>query len=190
MLAPPASPAHAAFCRCAVIACSVLLMAGCGTEDAEPIGAPATPLDTAETVQAPGESVAGALVYVPSYSHIYHQDGSRAFNLTTTLSIRNTDPEQPIVVAGVDYYNSGGQRVRRYLEQPIELPPLGSRAYVVEERDLTGGVGANFLVAWQAEAAVSPPIVEAVMISTASTQGISFVTRGVVVRPLEEDLRP
>jgi len=28
--------------------------------------------------------------YLPVYSDIYHQDGSRRFHLTTTVSIRNT----------------------------------------------------------------------------------------------------
>jgi hypothetical protein len=37
-------------------------------------------------------------------------------------------------------------------------------------------VGANFLVRWQAEAPVHPPVVETVMITTESTLGISFRT--------------
>ncbi len=127
------------------------------------------------------------VVYVPAYSHIYHQDGSRDFNLTATLSIRNTDPEYPITITEVRYYDSGGGLVRTYLAQPLELGPLASIPYVVEERDKAGGVGANFIVKWQTATRVSSPIIEAVMISTASAQGISFTTRGQVVRPLSED---
>jgi len=126
----------------------------------------------------------GEVVYVPTYSHIYTQDGTREFDLAVTLSIRNTDPEHPITIARVRYFNSSGELVRSYVEEPRELKPLSSMAVVIQERDRTGGVGANFLVRWQAGRVVSEPVIEAVMISTASTQGISFVSRGVVVRPL------
>lgn len=120
-------------------------------------------------------------VYVPVYSHIYTQDGSREFNLTATLSIRNTDRAAALVVTAVRYYDSAGQLVREYVAAPLRLGPLASVPFVVEERDLTGGVGANFVVEWGAEQPVSAPIIEAVMISTASQQGISFVSRGEVI---------
>lgn len=129
-----------------------------------------------------GDAVVGQTVYVPVYSHIYFEDEGREIDLTATLSVRNTDPEHPITVAAVRYYDSAGRLVRQYGEEAVPLPPLGSRAYVVAEDDRTGGVGANFLVEWRAGAPVSAPIAEAVMISTASTQGISFVSRGEAVR--------
>ena len=44
-----------------------------------------------------------------------------------------------------------------------------------------GGVGANFIVEWQATEKVVSPIVEAIMIGGAGTQGLSFVTRGKVI---------
>ena len=53
--------------------------------------------------------------------------------------------------------------------------------YVVKESDKAGGSGANFLVRWQSETAVNPPLVESVMISTASQLGISFTSRAVPV---------
>jgi hypothetical protein len=37
-------------------------------------------------------------------------------------------------------------------------------------------VGANFIVRWHADEPVHPPIVETVMITTESTQGISFLS--------------
>lgn len=133
-----------------------------------------------------GPAVVGQVVYVPVYSHIYFRDGGRDVALAATISVRNTDPEHPISVATVEYYDSAGQFVRRYGEGVVVLPPLASQAYVVGEQDRTGGVGANFIVEWEASVQVSAPIIEAVMISTASTQGISFVSRGQVVRSLGE----
>ncbi len=130
---------------------------------------------------APGDSVEQT-IYVPVYSHIYHGDAQREFDLAVTLSLRNTDPEQSLTVVSVAYYDSAGQLVRRYLDAPVRLGPLASQSFVVAERDRTGGVGASFLVTWRGNAEVTPLLAEGVMISTASTQGLSFVSRGVVVR--------
>jgi hypothetical protein len=74
--------------------------------------------------------------------------------------------------------------IRSYVDESILLAPLASRSFIVAESDRTGGVGANFIVEWSALETVSDPVVEAVMISTASNQGISFVSRGIVVRPI------
>ena len=141
-------------------------------------------------VEWPAEAVAGAVVYVPVYSHIYHQDGTRQIDLAATLSIRNTDPERSITVASVAYYDSDGRLMRDRLDRPLVLAPLGTRSFVVQEQDRTGGSGANFLVTWSASASVSEPLVETVMISTASSQGLSFVGEGRTVRAFEAAQTP
>lgn len=122
-------------------------------------------------------------LYVPAYSHIYFRDHERTINLTTTLSIHNTDPDHALVLTSIEYYNSDGKLVRRPLEQPKQLGPFGSTWYVIEQSDLTGGVGANFIVRWESGIPVHPPIIETVMITTQQSQGISFTSRG---RVLEE----
>lgn len=124
---------------------------------------------------------AGQTVYVPVYSHMYMLSQDRSINLTATLSIRNTDQSEPIIVASADYYNSSGTLVRNYLEQPIELEPLSSTEFVIDQDDVSGGVGASFLVEWIAEADVSDPVIEAIMINTSGNQGISFVSQGRVI---------
>ena len=40
----------------------------------------------------------GQAIYVPAYSHIYCGDRERPFLLAVTVSIRNTDPNQPIKI--------------------------------------------------------------------------------------------
>lgn len=137
-----------------------------------------------DTSQSASAALIRQTLYVPVYSHIFFQDEVREIDLAATLSVRNTDPQHPITVTSVRYYDSAGRLVRQYGEGAAVLPPLSSRAHVVGERDRTGGVGANFMVDWEASVQVSAPIVEAVMISTAGSQGISFVSRGQVVRPL------
>ena len=169
------------------------LLGACSPSD-QP-GDAATPppshLDSlAEATSSPPESETPArlarsqTLYVPAYSHIYIRDAQRTMNLATTLSIRNASSTSAIVLSTIDYYDSDGNRVRGYLDTARRLPPLASTYVVVEQDDLRGGVGANFIVQWHAETPVHPPLVETVMITTESTQGISFRS---TARVLSED---
>ena len=126
----------------------------------------------------------GQTVYVPVYSHIFADDRyrDRPFLLTATLSVRNTDPERPFTLQRVDYYDSEGALLQRYLEAPITLAPLASTHYIVPESEAKGGAGAKFLSDWQAPAAVNEPIIEAVMIGTKLQQGISFISTGRAIK--------
>lgn len=119
----------------------------------------------------------GQLLYVPVYSHIYIGDRERPFNLAVTLSIRNTDPRSGLRLTAVDYYDTDGHLVRRYLEGPRAMGPLASTRFVIAEKDVQGGSGANFLVRWESDAAINLPVVEAVMIGAQSGQGISFTSQ-------------
>lgn len=158
---------------------AVLLFLGLAVTACEPEPPPVV----GPAPEAPSGPIAGdsTRLYVPVYSQIYTRDSTRNADLATTLSVRNVDPEAAIEVLAVRYYDSDGRLVRDYLERPAVLAPLATRSYVVDERDQAGGVGANFLVTWRGEGA-SEPLVEAVMISTARSQGISFVSRGVPIR--------
>lgn len=117
-------------------------------------------------------------VYVPVYSHVYYQGGS-PFLIETTLSIRNTDPENPSYIESVKYYDTSGKLAKTYLDHTIKLAPLQTIEFLVERRDSSGGSGANFIVAWAGESQIDPPLIEAVMVGTAGTQGICFVRSGV-----------
>jgi hypothetical protein len=124
----------------------------------------------------------GQLVYVPVYSHIYYGDREQTFPLTVVLSIRNTDSKHSITLLRVDYNDSDGKLIRKYLNKPISLNPLASIRYVVNASDMSGGSGANFMVQWKAETEVNNPLLEGVMIGTAGQQGISFTSRGQAVK--------
>jgi hypothetical protein len=129
-----------------------------------------------------GMKTKGQTLYVPVYSHIYSGDRERPTYLAATVSIRNTDPVHTIQLEIVDYFDSAGKRIRRYLENPIVLNPMASTRYVVSESDKTGGSGANFIIRWTSDQPVNPPIAEGIMISTASQLGISFTSRGLVIK--------
>lgn len=123
-----------------------------------------------------------ASIYVPIYSAIYYEDRRRTIDLAATLSVRNTDMKNSIVLRSVDYYSTEGKLVRKYLSAPVELGPMSTADFIVARTDSSGGAGANFVVDWVSSKAVSEPIAEAVMVSTGSSQSISFVSRGETVR--------
>jgi hypothetical protein len=128
--------------------------------------------------------VKGEKVYVPVYSEIYGTDIDRKIKLSATLSIRNIDMQLPLIVSQVDYYDTHGNLIRQYLENPVELRPLQTISYVVEYKEAKGGTGANFIVEWTSQQQVSEPVIEAVMIGTSSALGISFVCQGKVIKYL------
>lgn len=123
----------------------------------------------------------GQKVYVPVYSHVYHGTKNRPYNLSALLSIRNVDIRHAITVKYVHYYNDEGTVVETFFEKGVLIPPMATKEVHIPERDMKGGSGANFTVRWEASTDVAVPIIQAVMIGTASTQGISFVCDGVVI---------
>lgn len=131
----------------------------------------------------PAKVVMGQTVYVPIYSHIYHDNNqNHVMNLSATLSVRNTDLKNSIIITSVQYYNTDGQLLRKDVEHPVGLKPLASTSFFIAADDTSGGAGANFIVEWVAEKKVSEPVIEAVMISTSLSQGISFVSPGKVLQ--------
>lgn len=119
--------------------------------------------------------------YLPVYSHIYHIHEHRTFDLTITVSIRNISPIDSVYILKADYFNTIGENIRKYIKTPINLKPLETLEIIIEEQDIEGGSGANFVFDWAKINDKNPPLFEAVMISTYGQQGLSFTTRGVAV---------
>ena len=120
----------------------------------------------------------GQRMYVPAYSHIYSGNKESQFLLTVILSIRNIDPVHKIEITVVDYYETQGTLLKKYIDTPVTLKPLESLRYIIPQKDKSGGSGANFIVEWHSDKPVNRPIIESIMIGTQSTQGISFTSRG------------
>lgn len=142
-------------------------------------GAPASnsaPTTGDEAPETEAAFATGQALYVPVYSHVYYGPGKRHFNLACTLSVRNIDTRSPITLTAVDYYNTTGELVRPFVDGPRTLAPLETVDFYIQERDISGGSGANFIVRWGSPTEVNAPIVEAVMIGVAEGQGISFVS--------------
>lgn len=122
------------------------------------------------------------IIYVPIYSDIYVDDQNPKNLLAATLSIRNTSYNDSLFVSKIQYFNTHGDLVRNFIENPISLPPMATVNYVIEKEDDTGGSGANFIVALNAKSSNVKPLIQAVMIGQYSNKGFAFSTDGYSIK--------
>lgn len=169
-----------------ILVIAVILLTSCQATQispkSQPVTSQATPSYKIVTLDNKFKIAMGQTIYVPVYSHIYHHNQQEIFNLAATLSIRNTDLVNPLIITAVRYYDSAGKLVKPYLEAPIQLDALASTDFFINRNDTSGGLGANFIVEWVSQTEISEPIVEAVMIGTDFQQGISFISPGKVIK--------
>ncbi len=138
--------------------------------------AAATAIAESDTQLSKGETV-----YVSVYSNVFVGSAKEKFQLSSMLSVRNTDPKHPITVMKADYYDTDGRIVRSYVYTPVRLDPLASKYFFVEPQDARGGEGANFLVKWTAEQPVNQPIIETLMLNLYGKQGLAFRCPGKII---------
>lgn len=119
--------------------------------------------------------------YVPVYSHIFYAQ-DKFTRLAITLSIRNTDLKKDLYVESIDYYNTEGVLVKRYIDKTHILKPMASIDYVVNLDDMSGGSGANFLVNIASKDKISHPIVQAIMINNSGNSNLCFTTQGEIIK--------
>ncbi len=122
-------------------------------------------------------------IYVPAYSSIFHGDKPFEFDLAITLSIRNTNLKNQIILNQVDYYDTKGKLAKVLFSGQRRINPLETVNFIIKESDHTGGTVVNFIVNWQAPKKVNQPLIESVMIGTGNQQGVSFTSRGVIINP-------
>lgn len=134
---------------------------------------------------AAGAAKAEQSAYVPAYSHIYYGDKPSKILLTTTLSIRNTDPYKTLKLQKVEYRSDQGKVLKNFVMMPMTIQPLSAVRFVVPETDTKGGSGASFIITWSADAKLNKPVIQAVMIGATANQGISFVCDAVPMRRLK-----
>ena len=130
----------------------------------------------------------GQVLYLPIYSHIYHGDQDKQGKPSQTLvsthvSIRNTDPQVPLRILYARYYDTEGKLVRDFIRAPLTIPPMGTHELFVPRGDVSGGSGANFLIAWNASEAANPPLVEALHADVQPARTLIFVTTARPVIP-------
>jgi hypothetical protein len=172
----------------ALLFAALLLSLSCAADTPGP--EPGTASEVPPVLDSPSyedqDLAAGQTVYVPVYSHVYQDRNKRPFNLVATLAVRNTDLTHTIQLTSVRYYDSRGRLVRNYVDDPVTIGPLATVDFAVDEKEENGS-GTSFIVEWIAGEEVHEPVIEAVMISTALSQGLSFTSPGRVIRTLHTE---
>ena len=67
----------------------------------------------------------GQTIYVPAYSHIYYGNREQPLLLAITLSIRNIDTDKEIKITLVDYYETQGRLLKKFIKNPVVLSLSG-----------------------------------------------------------------
>lgn len=116
--------------------------------------------------------------YVPIYSDIYVDAQNPKQLLSATLSIRNTHLTDSLFISKIEYYNTNGNLVQKFIDYTINLPPMATVNYVIEKEDDSGGNGANFIVEVSAKSEGIKPLIQAVMIGNYANKSFSFLTDG------------
>ncbi len=122
------------------------------------------------------------LIYVPIYSDIYFDIANQNLLLAATLSIRNTSFSDSLFVSTIDYYNTEGSLVKRYIDSPIVLMPMATINYVIEREDTSGGPGANFIIELSSDNSDAKPLVQAIMTGNSGNKGFAFSIDGYSVK--------
>ncbi|WP_270728108.1 DUF3124 domain-containing protein [Shimia sp. Alg240-R146] len=126
------------------------------------------------------EKASGQTVYVPAYTQVLTKEG-RSEPLAAMLFIHNVDPNQPIMITGVDYFAENGALLKSFATASRELVGFESTRTLVPIGSSEDGIGANFIVTWTSSKPAIPPIVETVMTGGSGVQGISLTSRGRVI---------
>lgn len=115
--------------------------------------------------------------YLSVYSQIYNRTEHVKSNLTTTVSMRNKSETDTIYLLRAEYFDTEGTSLRNYFNQTIYLAPLETTEIIIEELDISGGTGSNFIIEWKTPPNCPEPLFEGIMTSTMGQQGISFTTK-------------
>lgn len=128
----------------------------------------------------------GQTLYLPIYSHMLYGNigkSGKASNamLSALVSIRNTDGKRPLRILSARYFDTQGKMLGERIANPVTLPPYGTLELFVELNDASGGSGANFVIKWEAEQAINPPLVESLHANMDGGKAVIFMTQSVPV---------
>lgn len=145
---------------------------------------PKVPISTEfrEVLNTSIKKLHGQEVYIPIYSSIYNQYEGNLLHMTGILSVRNTSSKESILIKRVDYFDTNGKLLKKFINGPFSLGKMSTKDFVIPENDLEGGTGANFIVEWSSEDSVSVPLIESIMLGTLGSKGFSFSSRGQAIK--------
>ena len=122
------------------------------------------------------------IIYVPIFSDIYIDKTNPEHLLTSTLSIRNTSLNDTLYISKIDYYNTEGSLVKKFIDKTISLNTMGTVNYVIEREDKSGGSGANFIIELNAKSSDIKPLIQAITIGELNNKAFSFSTDGYSIK--------
>ncbi|HEA29061.1 MAG TPA: DUF3124 domain-containing protein [Leeuwenhoekiella sp.] len=134
--------------------------------------------DRTVTGQKLTDSLESGKSYLSIYSQIFSLTEHKTHNLTVMVSLRNMSDQDTIYMDAAHYYDTHGKLIHNYFKKSIYLAPLETLEIVIDEMDTAAGTGGNFIFEWKIPQAGPEPLFEAVMSSTTSQQGLSFITEG------------
>ena len=101
--------------------------------------------------------------------------------VSALVSIHNTDLDKPLKLLSARYYSTEGKFLRNFISSPRILKPMETLELLVERRDVVGGSGANFVIQWESEVPISPPLVQALHVELQTNRAIVFTTDAVLI---------
>jgi hypothetical protein len=164
-----------------VVFCSLGVFVSCDPNEANKENTKSAPHIEKISEDKNLDSLTNNLMYVPAYSQVYSMNSTKEealVNLSVTLSIRNTDINNTIIIRSIKYYKNNGELVKDFIEYPMELAPMASENYFISASDKTGGIGANFIVEWSSEEKITNPFIEALMLGGLGNYGYSWSSIG------------
>lgn len=162
------------------------VLSSCSGEDKKQITRTADITFSSDLLTLPDvgvEKVRGQVLYMPVYSNIPCKDKD-FFDLSAFIAIHNTDMSQPIKITKVLYLDNDGKPVKDFINKELSLSPLAATNFFIPKSDKSG-TGANFIVEWVSDAPVTEPLIESVMVSCETNYGISFLSKGKVIREVK-----
>ena len=137
--------------------------------------------------EEPAQLSFGQHIYLPIYSHMLYGNRSKTRALPKALlsalvSIRNTDPKRSLRVLSARYYDTHGKFLQAYISGSVVVAPFATAELFVDMHDESGGSGANFLIRWESDAPMNPPLIEALHANMDSGKAVILTTRGVPLR--------
>jgi hypothetical protein len=128
----------------------------------------------------------GQTLYLPIYSHMLYGNigkSGKASNaqLSALVSIRNTDGKRPLRIQSARYYDTHGKMLSERTPAPVTIQPYGTLEIFIDLNDAAGGSGANFIIKWDAEQPINPPLVESLHANMDGGKAVIFMTQSVPV---------
>lgn len=125
-------------------------------------------------------------LYLPIYSHMLYGNigkSGKASNamLSALVSIRNTDGKRPLRIQSARYFDTHGKMLSERVPSPITIQPYGTLEIFIDLNDSAGGSGANFVIRWEADQPINPPLVESLHANMDGGKAVIFMTQAVPV---------